>query len=434
MKLKLILISLYTIPILSYSQCYSPVSLFASSINYYNTTINWNTASNVYSYRIRYKEIGGANWLFINNVDSAANTQLLANLVPLTDYIWQIKSYCDSINQSTSAWSVADTFTTITNNCPNTNLLFTTNLNHNNALANWNTVSSANRYKLRYKIIATSNWSYIGPVYHPLDSVTIPLLQQNTSYEWQIITYHDTTTLLASLWSASDTFTTTSFVAAPFNPIINNTISELQCYIKVDLYLDVTQSPNEPDIGTSTITSDGGAFDINSISVGDSIGYATLINSAQTISATLKPGFILGQNYATINSYDSLGSLIGFFVISNENGGIKVTSTTPNDGNNYTSGYVSELCLSNLFITPSIAGPLTFYSEIDSELNDQIYTSETVQIWCSTSTITDLEKTTTPNNIDYDFLGRKSMKKATKIKFVKYLDGSIKKHVILKSP
>ncbi|MDC1069469.1 hypothetical protein OAP97_01905, partial [Flavobacteriales bacterium] len=63
--------------------------------------------------------------------------------------------------------------------------------------------------------------------------ITIPLLQQNTQYEWQVMTFHDTTTLLASLWSASDTFITTSFVPAPFNPQTNNTLYSLDCNEKI---------------------------------------------------------------------------------------------------------------------------------------------------------------------------------------------------------
>ena len=431
MKAKILILFFVVASSYSYSQCFSPVNLSSSNINYYNVNVNWSAASNVYNYRIRYKETGASSWLFINNISSTLNTQLLVNLTPITDYVWQIKSYCDSINFNTSSWSVADTFTTITSNCPNTNLLFTTNINYNNALANWNTVSGADRYKLRYKILGTSNWSNLGPIYHPTDSIIIPLLQQNTSYEWQVLTYHDTSTLFASLWSLSDTFTTTNFVAASFNPIVTNTISNLQCNTKVDLYLNVSQATNEPDIGTSTITSDGGFFDINSINIGDSIGYASLITGTQTISATLKPGIVLGQNYATINSYDDSGSLIGFFVISNENGGIKVTSTTPNDGNNYTSGYVSELCLSNLFVTPSSAGPLTFFSDINSELNDQVYMSETIQIWCSTSTIFDSENPKKIKGI-YTVLGRKTSIKNNEILFFIYEDGTIKKQFPLK--
>ena len=306
--------------------------------------------------------------------------------------------------------------------------MFTSSVNYNNAVANWDLVPGANRYKIRYKNLGASVWSNLGPIYHPVDSTTIPLLQQNTTYEWQIITYHDTTTLLASLWSTSDTFTTGSFDASPFNPTINNNISSLQCNDKVDLYLNVAQSTTEPDIETSIITSSGGYFDINSINSGDSIGYANLTTSFQSISATLRAGIILGQNNAIINSYDSSGSLIGFFTISNENGGIKVSSTTPNDGNNYTSGYTSELCISNLFVNPSSPGYLYFYSHVNSELYDQVYTSDSVQIWCYTSSENNSIKT--KKIVDrYDVLGKKI--KSNQIQIIKFSDGSVEKRLYI---
>jgi len=409
-------------------QCYAPVNLSTNNIHYYNAELNWNTASSVFYYRIRYKELGTSSWSYINNIDSSSSSQLLVGLNPITDYIWQIKSYCDSTNTNTSNWSVNDTFTTVTSNCPNTSLMFTSSVNYNNAVANWALVPGANRYKIRYKNLGASVWSNLGPIYHPVDSTIIPLLQQNTTYEWQIITYHDTTTLLASLWSTSDTFTTGSFVASPFNPTINNNISSLQCNDKVDLYLNVAQSTNEPDIGTSIITSSGGYFDINSINSGDSIGYANLTTSFQSISATLRVGIILGQNNAIINSYDNSGSLIGFFTISNENGGIKVSSTTPNDGNNYTSGYTSELCISNLFVNPSSPGYLYFYSDVNSELYDQVYTSDSVQIWCYTSS--DNNSIKTKKIVDrYDVLGKKN--KANQIQIIKFSDGSVEKRLYI---
>ena len=415
-----------------HSQCFAPTNLFASNVNYYNADVNWNSTSGAHYYRIRYKIIGSSAWSFQNNLDSTLNTKLLTNLSPLSNYIWQIKSYCDTTMSSVSSWSVSDTFTTITNSCPNTSSLFTTNINYNNALGNWDTILNANRYKLRYKILGTSIWSNLGPIYHPADSILIPLLLQNTSYEWQILTYHDSTILLGSLWSASDTFTTTSFVAAPFNPVIVNTLSSLECNVQTELYLKITQMANEPDIGTGTITSDDGYFNISSISSGDSVGYATISTATQSITTVLKAGIILGQNYAIINSYDSTGSLIGFFTIENDNGGSKIEVLgSPNDGNNYTSGYVSEIYFTDLFVTPQNAGPLHFFTDINSELNDQIYTTDTVQIWCNT---TGIIESVNPKEIIgiFDILGRESQIKINTIQIVKFSDGTLEKRVFIK--
>ena len=414
-----------------FSQCFTPTTLFASNINYYNAEVNWNTTSGTYFYRIRYKIIGVSNWSFQNNIDSTLNIKLLAGLTPLSNYIWQIKSYCDSTNTLTSNWSATDTFTTITNAYPNTNVLFTTNINYNNVTANWDTINGANRYKIRYKILATTLWSDLGPIYHPEDSVAIPLLQQNTSYEWQVLTFHDTSSLLASLWSASDTFTTTSFVYAPFNPIAISALSNLKCSSPSDFSLEITQSTYEPDIGISTITSNGGYFNIGPLSIGDSVGYAIMITATQSINAVLKAGIIAGQNYAIINSYDSTGTLIGFFTIENISGGIKVTTTTPNDNNDYTNGYISEVHLTNLFVNPTNAGPLYFFIDIESELNDQIYDTDTLQIWCNTTNI--MEQQNQKEIVGfYDIFGRKTSLKNYELLFIQFSDGSIEKRLILK--
>lgn len=418
-----------SVTIQSASQCFAPSTLFTSSVNYYNADVNWTPTAGTHHYKIRYKIIGSSTWSYKYNIDSTLNIKLLSNLTPLNDYIWQIMSYCDTINVNTSNWSITDTFTTITNTCPNTNALYTININFNNAIATWDTVSGANSYKIKYRALGASSWSNLAPVSHPDNSRLLPLLQQTTTYEWQIMTYHDSTTLLGSLWSGSDTFTTASLVYAPFNPIVINTLSNLECNSPSEFFLQVAQSPYEPDIGTSTITSDGGYFDIGTLNIGDSVGYAVMTTSSQSINAVLKAGLIAGQNYAIINSYDSAGSPIGFFSIENDNGGIKVTTTTPNDANDYTSGYISEVHLTNLFVTPPNAGPLYFFINIESELNDQIYDTDTVQIWCNSTSIAEQKSQKEIIGI-YDLLGREAEQKNQTLLYF-YDDGSVEKKQLL---
>ena len=432
MKLKfiaLILISLYTET--SYAQCFAPINLFSSNVNYYNAEVNWTPTSTVSYFRIRYKQPTATSWFYINNIDSSLTSKLITNLTPLNEYIWQIKSYCDTTNTSSSNWSVTDTFTTNTLNCPNTNFLFTTNINYNDAVANWDTVSFANRYKVRYRVLGTGNWLNLGDTYHPTNYRTIPLLQQNTLYEWQIQTHHDSTTLLASLWSPSDTFLTPPFVPSMFNPIVINSLSTLECGAQAEFYLKITQLANEPDVGTGAITSDGGFFNISSINSGDSVGHASMTTASQTINTTLKAGIILGSNYAIINSYDSIGNLMGFFTIENQNNGVKVEILgSPNDGNNYTSGYTSEIYFTNLFVNPPNSGPLHFFTDINSELNDQIYSSDTVQIWCNTTTIKETYINKKLMKV-IDLLGRRN-KQANQPLFYIYDDGVVEKRIFFK--
>ena len=459
---RILLILLYSIICnISNAQCTAPTTTYSSNIYYYNAVANWDLQSNVYNYRIRYKIIGSSSWLFKNNIDSLATTKILNNLQPLNNYIWQIKTYCDSTTINSSQWSITDTFYTNTANTPTINGLNTNNINYNSALANWNQTNGVYRYKVQFRILGTTNWLNLAFIDSLQTSATIPLLQQNTTYEWEIMAYYDSSFMMASLWSTADTFTTTTFIASAFNPIITNSIGNTICNNATNLTLYASQSLNEPDIGTTIITSNGGYFDIQSLSMGDSVGYAIMNTSIQTISATLKAGIIAGQNYATINSYDSTGNFIGFFAIENVNGGIKVSSTSPNDGNNYTSGFTSEVNFNNLFINPNINGPLNFYTDINSELNDQFNDTTTVIINCIipvtydcdgqgncndpgdgngnyTSIIscqaacaaTSIAENRTDNNISfeiYDLLGKKTKFKKNTVLIYKYSNGEIRK-------
>jgi len=431
MKKILLIITLSVLYFNSNGQCDAPINVFNSNINYYNADVNWNYQTNINNYRIRFKEVGSSSWSYKNNIDSLAITKNLNNLTPLSYYLWQIKSYCDSLGTNFSQWSIADTFYTSTINCPSIAGQFTNNISYNNATSNWTINTNANRYKIRYKIDGTTIWSYLGPIYHPNNEKIIPLLLQNTTYEWEIMAFYDTTTQFASLWSISDTFTTSIFIASAFDPNISNSVDNTICNTSTNLTLFVSQSIDEPDIETSTITSDGGYFNIQSLTMGDSIGYAIINLATQTILTTLRVGIIVGQNYALINSYDSTGSIIGFFAIENLNSGIKISSTSPNDGNNYTTGFTSEIHLTNLFINPNINGALNFYTNITSELNDQFNDTTTVIINCI-SHISENNKEGELNFQIYDLLGRKTNYKKNSILLYKYQNGEVRKVNTLK--
>ena len=66
----------------------------------------------------------------------------------------------------------------------------------------------------------------------------------------------------------------------------SNTIYNNLCNAKTGLTLNASQAQNEPDIGTSTVTSSGGSFDIASLTVGDSVGYAIMNTSVHLIIIT----------------------------------------------------------------------------------------------------------------------------------------------------
>ena len=132
------------------------------------------------------------------------------------------------------------------------------------------------------------------------------------------------------------------FIPSQFNPSI---LLLLQYYVWSEYCFSITaqQQQNEPDISTSIFYSDKGQFEMNNISSGDTLGNASYSSPTISFSSLLVLDFKLGPNYAKIDMIDSLGDVVGFFVIENLSSENKVTTIGPNDGNNYTNGYVSQI-------------------------------------------------------------------------------------------
>ena len=207
-------------------------------------------------------------------------------------------------------------------------------------------------------------------------------------------------------------------------------MSSTLCNIPVTFSLRVIQIANEPDIGTSVISADRGSFQISSVSAGDTIGTAEIATTTDTITTTLILGVTTSINNAIVYSVDTSG-IIGFFTIENlSGGGVKINSSYPPDGNNYTSGYNSLLIFENLFVTPSSPGLLTFTANIDSELNDQFYLIDSsTTILCNTGVEEGFSKRRLLRIVNS--LGKRSAKKQNKLLFYIYDDGLVEKKIIL---
>ena len=316
--------------------------------------------------------------------------------------------------------------------CPTPTAPHTSSITYYNAQANWNPVVGVDHYRIRYREIGTPSWSNLGNIGQTDSTRNIPLLQQLTTYEWQIKAFCDSTNQIGSNWSSVDTFTTINFVAAPFNPLVVNSISHQICDSSTNLTLRVSQNADEPDIGTTVITSSGGSFDMYKFNFGDSIGFAILNTSSNTIVSTLRMGIALNNNYATVNSFDSVNNLIGFFTIENLQTGIRVSTTSPNDGNNYTSGYISEVRFTDIFKNPSTSGFLSFYSKMESELNDNVLDTNKTMITCNTSLPSLADKAEKKLTSFYSILGQLNIKKEKGILIELYNDGSFEKKIIFK--
>ena len=314
--------------------------------------------------------------------------------------------------------------------CLNADSLHTSNITYYNAEANWSSAPSAHHYIIHYREVGTSPWNNLSNIDSTMTSRNIPMLSPQTTYEWQIKTFCDSTNQPNSGWSMSDTFTTAIFVPSAFNPIITPIIGNLMCNENTAFTIRATQSQNEPDIASTVFWSNDGHFEINTLSSGDIVGDANYTSSFLNFTAEMIVDFTLGPNYAKIDIIDSAGSIMGFFLIENLSSGIKVTSIGPNDGNNYTNGYVSDLNFTDLFVNPSSSGPIYFTADIDPEVGNAVtLTDSSIVIICSTP-IKEINSIKNPIKI-IDLLGRPAVNQKNKILFYLYDDGEVVKKIIL---
>ncbi|MBE50388.1 MAG: hypothetical protein CMP51_01705, partial [Flavobacteriales bacterium] len=155
-----------------------------------------------------------------------------------------------------------------------------------------------------------------------------------------------------------------------FTPTVTVSISNTDCDSISDLTISVSQDPNEPDMSTALFSSNGGYFNIISLSLGDTVGTATMTAAALSFNTVLVVSNIISSNQAIIQSIDvNTGLILGTFTISNVSGGISVLAQTVPDNNNVTSGNSQNVTFFNLFVNPP-ASNLVFTSTINSELGD----------------------------------------------------------------
>ena len=156
----------------------------------------------------------------------------------------------------------------------------------------------------------------------------------------------------------------------PFSPTTVVTLADSACSSTTDIVIMVSQDPNEPDMSTSFFSSNSGAFNFNNISIGQTIGFASLTAAGGDINfnADLIVVSILNNQLlvSAINQLD--GTVMGSFTVSNNNPGVAIIANPSyNDGNNVTLGNTSQVIFYNLFETPEINESLSFYSVINSE-------------------------------------------------------------------
>tara|TARA_B100000214_G_scaffold303139_1_gene233801 strand:- start:19 stop:1809 length:1791 start_codon:yes stop_codon:yes gene_type:complete len=181
---------------------------------------------------------------------------------------------------------------------------------------------------------------------------------------------------------------TGNIACVPFSPNVTVSLSNTNCDSLTDLTINVSQDPNEADMSTALFASNGGYFDIVSMSVGDTIGSAVMITALSTqnpltFNTNLVVSQIISSDQAIIQSEQmTSGEILGSFTIENLSSGINITAQSIIDSNTVTSGNTQSATFNNIFVNPS-SGTLEFTSTINSEQGDQDVQTTSFNIICT---------------------------------------------------
>ena len=120
-----------------------------------------------------------------------------------------------------------------------------------------------------------------------------------------------------------------------FSPDLIVSLSDLNCGAISDLTITVSQDSFEVDIDSAIFVSDGGYFNISTLSTGDNIGSASMTLSLSLFNADLIVNTIVSTNQILVDAIDQLtGAILGTFTITNlVGGGIEIIAVSPDDGN-----------------------------------------------------------------------------------------------------
>jgi len=93
--------------------CDAPEGLFTNNITTVKARLNWTVEPGAFQYEVWYKKATAINWKkkFVPGVNNKLN---LKNLQCGTNYVWQIRTICDTVGvDEISAWSPLQSFTTL---------------------------------------------------------------------------------------------------------------------------------------------------------------------------------------------------------------------------------------------------------------------------------------------------------------------------------
>jgi len=202
-----------TFTTLASAPCNTPTGMQTDSITATSAKVSWTPVTGAFGYNVRFRISGATLW---TTVGSPGNARILNNLLPASNYEWQVQTHCGAATNpgSASAFSASQFFTTLAATvCPVPAGLQSDSITTSSARVFWTAVTGAQAYNVRYRPSTTTTWISVT-------STTISRklinLSPSTNYEWQVQSICSPTTVSGgSAWSTSATFTTLSAPTCP---------------------------------------------------------------------------------------------------------------------------------------------------------------------------------------------------------------------------
>ena len=386
--------------------CPQPTGLFTDNYtfnsSYASVNANWESllGTGVQHFLLNYKQLDSLEWNNLANLDSTSTSKIIPFLDFNTTYVWRVGSFCSENYQDPAQWSIVDTITTMEYiDCPEPTNIYSDNVIVTEvtgfADTHWDSMldMGVDHFLLGYKNLNDTSWSYISNIDSTINSRTIGgNLDHDNYYEWKIQAYCSQNQSYYSEWSVRDTFYIGNFVAEEFTPEINIILSSLICEELSDINFITEQGLNEPDIQSTSVTSNLGYINLDNLEMGQNVGNATAITGINN--------FINNEYSLVISEINSVENTIEIdlvnydeetqfsFTIENlGGGGVEISIVSPSDNNSYTSGNSLDINLIGIFMNPS-PSLLQFDVTIFSELNDNTFNQFDFNIDCINAIVT----------------------------------------------
>ena len=380
--------------------CPQPTGLFTDNYtfnsSYASVNANWESllGTGVHHFIVNYRHVDSLQWNNLANLDSSSTFKVIGLLDYNTNYEWRVAAYCSENNQIASEWSVVDTFTTMEYiECPGPTNIYSDNIITTEltgfADTHWDSMlgMGVDHFLLSYKNVNDTSWTNVSNMDSSYNSKTIGgnFIHENY-YEWRVAAYCSQNQSYYSEWSVRDTFYIGNFVAEAFTPEINITLSSLICDELSDINFITEQGLNEPDIQSTSVTSNSGFINLDNLEIGQNVGNATVIAGINN--------FINNEYSLEISEINSVENSIEIDLVNNdetqfsftienlESVGVEMSIVSPSDNNSYTSGNSLEINLTGIFMNPS-PSLLQFDVIVFSELNDNTFNQFDFNIDCA---------------------------------------------------